>query len=246
MSDRSDEVTTSREPAADSGSESRSTDELLEETERLLGGRGSSGSETADETGTAEESEDPAESGISDLGFSFGSDSDSDLETGTETTGRADDSDLSGRSWLPSVLSRSRPGSEAESKSRSRSRTGSFLSRFSLSYYFSPKAFLAFVLTIGAALFVGGVAVPIAGQLLGMLAITFLIGLVTSRRRYNEMTAAGISVGAVSALADHAVLTFASSLQGSTAVGITAGLLACLVGYYFGRDLRSGLSRDVD
>ncbi|MCU4740836.1 DUF456 domain-containing protein [Natronoglomus mannanivorans] len=240
MSDRSDEVTASREST---GSESRSTDDLLEETERLLGGRG--GSEANAGAGAETRTEESAGSGASPL--------ESDLENGakTETSGRTDDADSSGRSWLPSVLSRdastsAQPESGATSTSTSRSRTGSFLSRFSLSYYFSPKAFLAFVLTIGTALFVGGLAVPIAGRLLGMLAITFLIGLVTSRRRYNEMTAAGLSVGAVSALADHTILTFATSLQGSTAVGITAGLLVCLVGYYFGRDLRSGLSRDVD
>lgn len=235
MSDRSDEVTASREPTADSSSQSRSTDDLLEETERLLGESGSSGTgmETNAETGTGTETD----SGVSNLDLNL------DLEDGSETTERADDPDSSGRSWLPSVLSRD---SAMSARPKSRSRTRSFLSRFSLSYYFSPKAFLAFVLTIGVALFVSGLAVPIAGRLLGVLAVTFLLGLATSRRRYAEMTAAGISVGAVSALADHAILTFASSLQGSTAVGITAGLLACLVGYYFGRDLRAGLFRDVD
>ncbi|WP_276252638.1 DUF456 domain-containing protein [Halomontanus rarus] len=230
MSDRSDEATASRESTTDSGSQSRSTDDLLEETERLLGGSGSSGAGT-ESTGTGIE----GDADVSNLEL--------DAEDGIGRTDRADDSDSSGLSWLPSVLSRD---SATSARSNSRSRAGSVLPRFSLSSYFSPKAFLAFVLTIGAALFVGDLAVPIAGGLLGMLAITFLLGLATSRRRYAEMTAAGISVGAVSALADHAILTFANSLQGSTTVGITAGLLACLVGYYFGRDLRAGLSRDVD
>lgn len=239
MSDRSDEVTASRESTTDSGSQSRSTDDLLEETERLLGGNGSgspgAGTETGAGTGT------DGDSGVSNPDFDL--DLGSDPKDGSETTDRADDPDSSGRSWLPSVLSR---GSATSARSNSQSRTGSVLSRFSLSSYFSPKAFLAFVLTIGAALFVGNLAVPIAGRLLGMLAVTFLLGLATSRRRYAEMTAAGISVGAVSSLADHTILTVAGSLQGSTTVGITAGLLACLIGYYFGRDLRAGLSRDVD
>ncbi|WP_306056166.1 DUF456 domain-containing protein [Natronococcus wangiae] len=112
--------------------------------------------------------------------------------------------------------------------------------------YFSPKAFLALVLVVGAGLLAGGMAIPFAGRIGGMFAVAFAAGLLASKRRYLEMTAAGASVGGIAALANYAVLAVAGPWQAVTAVGVSAGLIACVGGYYFGRDLRDGLVRDIE
>ncbi|MFC4436581.1 MULTISPECIES: DUF456 domain-containing protein [Natrialbaceae] len=115
----------------------------------------------------------------------------------------------------------------------------------SIHRYFSPKAFLALVLVVGAGLLAGGMAIPLAGRIVGMFAAAFAVGLVTSKRRYLEMTAAGASVGGVTALLASPIAV-AGSGQAVLAVGVSAGLAACVGGYYFGRDLRDGLFRDVE
>jgi hypothetical protein len=140
----------------------------------------------------------------------------------------------------------SEPASSRTSRLPSLSSVLSVPSAPSLYRYFSPKAFLALVLVVGTGLLVGGMTIPIAGRIVGMFAVAFAVGLFTSKRRYLEMTAAGVSVGGIAALANHTILAVAGSWQAVTAVGVSAGLAACLGGYYFGRDLRDGLFRDVE
>ncbi|QFU84083.1 DUF456 domain-containing protein [Natronorubrum aibiense] len=187
MSNRSDEVT-----------ESRDTDDLLEETDRLLS---DAGFEAADA--------EPSPSAATDQ---------SDVAAGAahDRESTTASSRLAGlRSWL------------------------------AVDTYFSPKAFVAFVLLLGAGLFAGATVIPIAGRIIGILGVAFTIGLLSSKRRYLELTAAGTAVGAVSAVASHAFLAVAGSFQAVVAVGVTVGLVASLVGYYFGRDLRDGLTREI-
>ncbi len=198
MSDRSDDVTTSRD--------SRSTDELLEETERLLSGEQESDASPFDGA-TSPSPEEP--------------------------DATADESN----SWWRSS------SSDAASAD---SRLGSIRSRLSISRYFSPKAFLTVVLAIGVGLLVGGFAVPIAGRIAGMFAVAFALGLASSRRRYLEVAVAGVSVGGVAAVLNHLVLAVAGSGRAVVAVGASVGLVTCLLGYYFGRDLRAGLVSDVE
>ncbi|MDJ1431203.1 DUF456 domain-containing protein [Halostagnicola sp. A-GB9-2] len=220
MSDRSDEVTTSREP--------KSTDELLEETESLL----------SDSSGSSNSSAHTDERSAGTDGF----ESESSLENETGDSG----------SWMPSF------GSEADSEpsaepalDSSSSRLSSVTSLFSLprlspTQYFSPKAYFALVMVIGAGLFAGNTVIPFAGRMISMFAAAFLIGLLTSKRRYLEMTAAGVSVGVVAAMFNFTLFAMLGSGQNLLAVGTTTGALACLGGYYFGRDLKNGLARDVD
>ena len=194
MSDRSDEITTTREP--------RSTDELLEETEDILSGESGDGRTEREST-----------------------------ETSTATSASQDQRGSSGfrlRALWPFGDSTS-----TESKR-------------SLSSYFSPKAFLALVLTLGIGMVVGGMAIPFLGQLLGMAVTAFLIGLVTSKRRYLEVATAGGMIGIVTALADYALLVVAGSGEALLVVGGLIGVLAGVIAYYFGRDLRDGLLRDVE
>lgn len=113
---------------------------------------------------------------------------------------------------------------------------------------FSPRGFLlALVLTLGAFLaasavvpFVGGLA-----GLLGVFAVGFFLG-VLGRRGYLELFVAGAATAGVGLLLDQLVLSvvggFALPL---TAVGATAGAVVAVVGHYFGRDLRDGLTRSL-
>ncbi|MHC3438436.1 DUF4564 domain-containing protein [Natrialbaceae archaeon A-gly3] len=194
MSDRSEEVTESRE--------TRSTEELLEETDRLLSG-------DPDQT-------DPG----------------TDTEPSAAEASPTEESD----SWWR--RSSSEPSSEASS-------TDSTSSRLSVSRYFSPKAFLALVGAIGAGLLAGDFLLPFGGRPVGMFAVAFLVGLLTSRRRYLENAIAGVSVGAVTAFLANPILSVAGSGTTVIAIGVAAGLVASVGGYYFGRDLRDGLSREI-
>lgn len=213
MSDRSDEVT-----------ESRDTDDLLAETERLLSesGVGTDPGEprTLDEDGSQRSADAEARTPA-----------DVPADPGSEVDTNSDSSRLSGlTSRLSNPLSRlSRPAPS-----------------LSVEDYFSPRAFFAFVLLVGTGLLAGDMTIPIAGRILGMLGVAFAVGLFTSKRRYLEMAAAGTTVGAVSALASYTIFAVAGSFQAVVAVGVTAGLVGCLVGYYFGRDLRDGLVRDLE
>jgi len=99
---------------------------------------------------------------------------------------------------------------------------------------------------LSAGVLAGTTVLPFAGRMIGMFAVAFIIGLFASKRRYLEMSAAGISVGGVAAVISNTVLIAVGSGQPLIAVGATVGLLASVVGYYFGRDLRDGLSQDVD
>ncbi len=193
MSDRSDEVT-----------ESRDSEDLLEETDRLL-------SDAGLESGGDESS--ASADRLSDTSADLSAESTHEMPSDDTKT---DSSRLEGvRSWL------------------------------SADSYFSPRAFFAFVLLIGAGLLAGGMAIPIAGRIIGILGVAFAVGLLTSRRRYLELTAAGTTVGGVSAVASNAFLAAAGSFETVVAVGVAVGLVASLVGYYFGRDLRNGLTREV-
>ncbi|AGB36277.1 hypothetical protein [Natronococcus occultus] len=193
MGDRSDEFVEADEPGE------RSTDELLEETERLLSG---------------------SDAEI-DAGPSSGADASSASSTDADTESTSAE-DASLRSRLPS------------------------LPRPSLGAGFSPKGFLALVGALGVGFFAGELVIPIAGQIVGMLAVAFAIGIATSKRRYLEVGAAGAAVGGIAAVVSNAVLAVAGSGRAVLAVGVTAGLVACLVGYYLGRDLRNGLFQEIE
>ncbi len=201
MSDRSDEVTESRDPAA--------TDDLLEETDRLLS---ESGADAAGNEPAAPIDDPLGESGLG---------SDAGVDRAADADQPADDGDGS-RSWLAPITS-----------------------RLSLGRYFSPKAYLALVALLGTGLLGGATVLPVAGRLIGMFGVAFLVGLVASKRRYLEVGIAGVSVGGVAAVLNNAVLAAVGSGQSLVAVGATVGLLAAVAGYYFGRDLRDGLAREV-
>lgn len=205
--------------AVDSGMSDRSTDELLEETERLLEGdagvdqRDTSGADLDDGTATGVDALDRSASPVTD-----------------HEDGAGPDATEASSSWR----SRLRPSRPWQGRS------------YGLDELFSPRAFFGVLLALTAGLLAGGTAIPLAGQWVGLAAVAFLLGLVARRRRYLEVSAAGLSVGSVAVLLDYAVIAIAGSGSAVVIVGATAGLGATLLGYYFGRDLRHGLSRDVE
>ncbi|MFB6219519.1 MAG: hypothetical protein ABEH77_10170 [Halobacteriaceae archaeon] len=109
----------------------------------------------------------------------------------------------------------------------------------------SARTFLlALVLSVGGA--VAGGAVPLLGTVGGVLGVAgagALLGL-AGRSAYPEVALAGFLAAGVAAFLDFLVV---SLVAGPTvaAVGAGAGALGGVVGHYFGRDLRAGLTRDL-
>jgi hypothetical protein len=111
----------------------------------------------------------------------------------------------------------------------------------------TARSFLvSFVVTV-AFMSVVGTVVPLPGaNLLGVFAGAFLLGLASGRRRYLFLLLSGALAAGASALLDSAALAFLAGLAGPLAVfGAGTGALAAVLGHYFGRDMRDGLTRDV-
>ncbi|MFC7214141.1 DUF456 domain-containing protein [Saliphagus sp. GCM10025334] len=165
-----------------------------------------------------------------------GADASSDAEStaATESSPSAGSTTDSSRNWTWNPLSRLRFG-------------GSIRARLSPSRYFSLRSLLAVFLTLGFGMVAGGIVLPFSGvgRLLGLFAMAFVIGLATSRRRYLETCLGGAGIGALGVLLDFAIFLPTDSGRYLLAIGAGAGLLASVIGYYFGRDLRAGLVRDV-
>lgn len=120
---------------------------------------------------------------------------------------------------------------------------------------FGPRRFLLALGLAVAGLVVGG-AVPFVGfvtRYVGLFVAAFGYGLVTDRSAYTEVGLAGAVAAAVTLLLG--TLTTGGFVLGAdlvgrygvalTGVGVGLGLLVSVVGHYFGRDLRAGLTRDV-
>ncbi|SDM47535.1 hypothetical protein SAMN04487949_1788 [Halogranum gelatinilyticum] len=120
---------------------------------------------------------------------------------------------------------------------------------------FSPKLFLATLLLTVVAMAVGG-SIPLVGfvgRFVGLFAVAFAVGLVAKRRHYLEVAAAGGVASGLGFLLSTLSATFlpvAADLLGQYGVaiaggGAVAGMLVALLGHYFGRDLRDGLTKGV-
>lgn len=120
---------------------------------------------------------------------------------------------------------------------------------------FSLKAFLLSVLVIGVGVGVGG-AVPFVGtigSLVGLFVATFLTGLIVSKRRYLETAIAGGSIVGLSfavSLLTTGVLPVGMRFFREYGLlfggaGVVLGAALGVVGHYFGRDLRDGLTQEI-
>jgi len=122
--------------------------------------------------------------------------------------------------------------------------------------WFSAKAFALSLVAVAVGVFTGG-AIPLIGGTVGVAAgvflAAFLVGLVFSQRRYVETGLAGAAGGATVAVTNVLGIGFLpigiDYLQqwglALLAVGGGVGLALALLGHYFGRDLRAGLTADI-
>ena len=123
--------------------------------------------------------------------------------------------------------------------------------------WFSAKAFALSLVAVAAGVLVGG-AIPLIGGTVGVAGgvflAAFLVGLVLSARRYVETGLAGAAAGATVAVTNVLGVGFLpigiDYLQQwglpLLALGGGVGLVVALLGHYFGRDLRAGLTADVE
>lgn len=153
------------------------------------------------------------------------------------------------------------PGGDgpSESKSSSGTRSRSLRSRLPslgagglLPDLPSPRSvLLTLVVVVGSMLVFG--SIPLlgsVGSLLGIFVGAFVLGLASGTRRYAPVALAGALGAGLSLLSGVFALRFAVladvGLEQLAAVGAGAGVVAAVLGHYFGRDLRNGLSRDVE
>lgn len=105
---------------------------------------------------------------------------------------------------------------------------------------------LALVVCV-AAFFAASVVVPLGGLagLVGIFAGAFVLALL-GRGHYLELAVAGAVTAAAGTLLSQLFIAAVANLAVPlAAVGGTAGLFAAVVGCYFGRDLRDGLTRGI-
>lgn len=126
---------------------------------------------------------------------------------------------------------------------------------------FSPKGFLvafvaAMVGMLGGGAIAGMIPLPFIGSIggiLGLFLAAFVLGAVGSRRQYLEVAVAGAVVAALTFLLSTLTAVFlpigVSVLQdwGVAIVGAGAGTgaIVSVLGHYFGRDLRDGLTQEI-
>lgn len=124
------------------------------------------------------------------------------------------------------------------------SRVGSVTSR--ATDVFSPSAFaIQFVGALLGVFVLGNLIplVPFAG-FVGLFVMAGLMGTLSSESRYVEAAAAGGASGALSLLLGSLGLSVATGGV-VPVVGAAVGAVAALVGFYAGRDLRDGVTRDL-
>jgi hypothetical protein len=114
---------------------------------------------------------------------------------------------------------------------------------------FSTRWFTVSLVATAASLLLGGMVIPILGQFgayIALFAVMFVLGLVSSESHYVEVgLAAGLVSGAF-ALLRNVTFAFASGTTFNLVLfGGGIGLVAGVLGHYFGRDLKAGLGRDV-
>jgi len=82
-------------------------------------------------------------------------------------------------------------------------------------------------------------------NLVGIFAGAFIYGASTDARRYFELALAGAMTGGGIALLGNVILTLFGAGVPLVMFGIFGGAIAGVLGHYFGRDLREGLTSDL-
>jgi hypothetical protein len=111
----------------------------------------------------------------------------------------------------------------------------------------SGEVLVAFGVVV--ATMIGGGAIPLIGSLgslAGMFAGAFALGVASGESRYLELAFAGATAAGLAAFLSSIRLSLIAGVGlPIAAFGAVSGLLAVILGHYFGRDLRDGLTRDV-
>jgi hypothetical protein len=118
---------------------------------------------------------------------------------------------------------------------------------------FSARTFVGVLaLALGAGFLGGVVPLPLISGfagLLGVFAAAFVVGLVSSKNHYLEAGLAGAAAAGITLVVTSLNIVFIAALRDIGpeigVIGAGAGLLAGLLGHYFGRDLREGLTADI-
>jgi hypothetical protein len=111
----------------------------------------------------------------------------------------------------------------------------------------SRALIISLVLTVAGVVLLGGLLpFGMVSDALGIFVAAFLYGTLAGEQRYLETSLAGGIVGGVWAFLGNLVLTLVGPGVPIVVVGALVGLLASASGHYFGRDLRKGLTQDLD
>jgi hypothetical protein len=112
---------------------------------------------------------------------------------------------------------------------------------------FSVRVFVRLLAVTMVSTVLAGVVVPLGGVagFLGIAVAGFAVGLADERHRYLEFGLAGAIAAGLATVFDHLLLTALGLGIPLVALGVGAGALAGIVGHYFGRDLRHGLTREL-
>jgi hypothetical protein len=119
--------------------------------------------------------------------------------------------------------------------------------RSRVSSWFSTGSFLVAAALSVIGVFVLGGLLPFGGigDLTGIAMASFGYGLLSDESHYLENGVAGALVAGTWSLVGNLVVTLLGLGLPVVALGFAGGGIAGIVGHYFGRDLRDGLTRDV-
>lgn len=137
-------------------------------------------------------------------------------------------------------------GPAPQSDQRSSTRLGRLRSRATPE--FSLPTFLVGTILSLVGIFLLG-SLPIIGTvggLLGVFTALFLVGVASSRSRYLESVLAGALAGGGSVVLGNLLFGLLSMNPLLLLGWLVGGGLVGGLGHYFGRDLRDGLTRDID
>jgi hypothetical protein len=181
-----------------------------------------------------------------DVGFS-------DDELGVDVDALTGDLDGGGGGSTATTDAESSAGSAsgADSGRSLRSRLTPSIGRPSLGVSVpSLRSFLLAAVVVIGGMFAGSV-VPLIGSVTGLIGLflgAFLLGAASGTRRYVPVAVAGAAAAVFATMMQGVLtLTFVESvgLAPTAALGATTGVVVAVLGHYFGRDLRDGLTREV-
>lgn len=142
---------------------------------------------------------------------------------------------------------------DPSTQSEQEQKTDSYRSRITdkASDVFSLRYFGISLVLIAAGLFLTSLIpllsfIPGSG-FIGVFVAMFALGSLSSKRSYLETGVAGAVVAGASTFSKYLVFAIAGSSALELAlIGSAIGAAVALLGYYFGRDLRQGVTKDME